>query len=156
MMRNFCPLPKTALLTACLAVAVASTAWAQNSPAPAPTPAAATSPAPATPTATVTGGTYAVSFTTGPKWDKSKAPNLQEGFAEHSANLRRLRESGVLHAGARYGEVGLMIVRADSVDAATALFAADPTIAAGVFRIEVVPFFTVYGGELKRELNPKR
>ena len=109
-----------------------------------------------TPVATVTGGTFAVVFSTGPKWDKSKAPNLQEGFAEHSANLRKLRESGVLHAGARYGEVGLMIVRAENVDAATALFATDPTIAAGVFRIEVTPFFTVYNGELKRELNPKR
>ena len=117
-------------------------------------PTGAQSPSAAAPT--VTGATYAVVLTTGPKWDKSKAPNLQEGFAEHSANLRKLRETGVLHAGARYGEVGLMIVRAESVAATTTLFAADPTIAAGVFRIEVTPFFTVYSGELKRELNPGR
>lgn len=147
-MRRHCQnIAAAALATALTAFAVAQT------PTTLPSPTSATA-APTPPVAT--GGTYAVSFTTGPKWDKSKAANLQEGFAEHSANLRRLREAGTLHAGARYGEVGLMIVRAESVDAATALFAADPTIAAGVFKIEVVPFFTMYGGELKREMNPRR
>ncbi len=150
-MREMFAISITALL-AC-ATLIAGHANAQT-PAPVTTNSGAPQATP--PVATVAGGTFAVVFSTGPKWDKSKAPNLQEGFAEHSANLRRLRESGILHAGARYGDVGLMIVRAESVDAATALFAADPTIAAGVFRIEVTPFFTVYNGELKRELNPKR
>lgn len=139
-----------------LIVCALAFAGATSVPTGAQSPSAAASSAAQPAAPTVTGGTYAVVLTTGPKWDKSKAPNLQEGFAEHSANLRKLRETGVLHAGARYGEVGLMIVRAESVAAATTLFAADPTIAAGVFRIEVTPFFTVYSGELKRELNPGR
>lgn len=86
---------------------------------------------------------FAVQFTTGPQWDSAKAPNEQAHFAEHSANLSRLRKDGVLVIGARYGEVGLVVLRLPDEDAVKAQLARDPSIEAGTFAARIdrfVPF----------------
>ena len=83
---------------------------------------------------------FAVELTRGSAWDTAKAANEQPGFAEHSANIRRLTESQALVIGARYGDTGLLVVRADDEAAARAHFAADPMVAKNVFRAEVAPF----------------
>jgi uncharacterized protein YciI len=80
---------------------------------------------------------YAVTVRTGPSWDASRPAAAQAHFKEHSANIRRLGSEGALALGGRMGELGLLIVRAPSEAAARALFDADPSVAAGTFRLEV-------------------
>ena len=92
----------------------------------------AQSPAPPAP-----GRLFAVTVRTGPSWDTAKSPPAQAHFKEHSANIQRLRTAGSIVLGGRTGDIGLMIVRAASEAEARALFDADPSIAAGTFRLEV-------------------
>lgn len=80
---------------------------------------------------------FAVRLTTGPAWDTAKSPNEQAGMREHSANIARLRRDGVLVLGGRFGEVGLMVLRVPDEAAARAQFEADPTIAAGTFKVQI-------------------
>lgn len=93
---------------------------------------------------------YAVEFRTGPAWVADKPPNAQAHFAEHSANLRRLRESGALRIGARYADKGLVVIEAVSLDAAREMVDADPSIAAGTFVYEIHEFSLFYEGTLTR------
>ncbi|HEY7575793.1 MAG TPA: YciI family protein [Thermoanaerobaculia bacterium] len=89
---------------------------------------------------------FAVVFRTGAKWDAGKPPADQAFFKEHSANLKRLRQEGTIALGARYADVGLIVVRAADEDAAKRLFQEDPSIAAGTFRMEVHPFAPFFKG----------
>ena len=91
---------------------------------------------------------FALLFTTGPAWDASKQPGQQQHFSGHSANLRRLREGGILITGGRFGPYGLMIVRAPTQDSVMRLLAPDSTISAGVFKVQVERWRTVYSGAL--------
>ena len=93
---------------------------------------------------------YAVEYRTGPAWDASKPPSEQRHFAGHSANLRRLREAGSLRLGARYGDKGLVVIEAASLDAARQLVEADPSIAAGTFVYELHALSVFYEGALTR------
>jgi uncharacterized protein YciI len=97
---------------------------------------------------------FAVEIKVGPKWDQNKPPQEQEFFKEHSANLRRMRESGVLLVGARYSDKGLVIVAAASISEVRAQMEQDQSIAAGTFVYEVHPFSVFYAGELKS--RPRR
>ena len=89
---------------------------------------------------------YAAVFKTGPKWDAGKAPGDQAFFREHSANLARLRAAGTVIIGARYADVGLIVVSASSEADARKLFDADPSIAAGTFALDVHRFSVFYPG----------
>jgi uncharacterized protein YciI len=92
---------------------------------------------------------FAIEIKVGPKWDQSRPPQEQAFFKEHSANLRRMRESGVLVMGARYSDKGLVVVAASTAADARAQMEQDPSIAAGTFVFEVHPFSVFYSGELK-------
>ncbi len=92
---------------------------------------------------------FAVQVKTGDKWDPSKPPHEQALFREHSANLKRLREAGHLIVGARYSDVGLIILAAESESHARAMMDEDPSFGAGTFRYEVHPFNVFYPGTLK-------
>lgn len=96
---------------------------------------------------------FAIEIRTGPAWDASKPPQEQVGFKEHSANLRRLRESGSLLLGARYSDKGLIVVAAPSIDAARGMMDADPAMSAGTFVFEVHPFNAFYPGTIP---DPRR
>ena len=74
---------------------------------------------------------YAVVVRTGPSWDPARPAASQLHFKEHSANIRRLGTEGRLALGGRFGELGMMLVRAGSEAEARALFDADPSVAAG-------------------------
>lgn len=89
---------------------------------------------------------YAAIFKTGPKWDAAKAPGDQPFFKEHSANLAKLRAAGTIVMGARYADVGLVVLTAASEADARKLFDADPSIAAGTFAIEIHRFSVFYPG----------
>ena len=118
-----------------------------QSPVPAPAPAPALAPSEA--------GLplFAVQIRTGPKWDPSKPPQEQAFFKEHSANLKRLRDAGHLVVGARYSDVGLVVLAADSETAAKAMMDDDPSFKAETFKYEVHPFNVFYGGTLS--VRPK-
>ncbi len=83
---------------------------------------------------------YAVEISVGENWDTSLPPNEQAYFAEHSANIRKLREDGNLRMGGRYADKGLLILRAADQAAAQALLDADPSFAAGTFQYQLHPF----------------
>ena len=97
-------------------------------------------PAAATPAATAAPRLYAVRLTTGPSWDAAKSPNDQKGMREHSANIARLRREGILILGARFGELGLFVLRLPDEAAVRRQLEADPAIADGVFKIQVDVF----------------
>lgn len=97
---------------------------------------------------------FAVEIRTGAKWDASRPPQEQPFFREHSQNLRRLRDAGHLVMGARYGEVGLVVLAATDAAAARAMMDADPSIEAGTFRYELQPFNVFYGGTLSPRPRP--
>jgi uncharacterized protein YciI len=92
---------------------------------------------------------FAIEIKVGPKWDSAKTPQEQAFFREHSANLKRLRESGSLVMGARYSDKGLVVVAASNLAETRAFMDQDPSIGAGTFAFEVHPFNVFYPGEVK-------
>ena len=105
------------------------------------------------PTATQEQSLFAVEIKVGPKWDASKPPQEQAFFREHSANLRRLRDTTHLVVGARYSYKGLIVIAAPDVAAVKALMDQDPSFAAGTFVYEVHPMNIFYPGELKARVR---
>ena len=119
-------------------------ALAQGAPAPAP--------------AASDGLLFVAEIKVGPKWDATKPPNQQLHFADHSANLRRLREAGKLVIGARYSDKGLVVLSAASEAEARAMLDPDPSFQAGVFAYELHPFNVFYSGSVQarsRQPSPK-
>jgi uncharacterized protein YciI len=91
---------------------------------------------------------FAVEFRTGPAWQADKPPNEQAHFREHSANLKRLRDAGLLVLGARLDERGFIVIAAADEAAARAEIDLDPSVKAGVFRYQIAPLQVFYGGSL--------
>lgn len=91
---------------------------------------------------------FAVEIRIGDKWDATKPPQDQLYFRDHSANLKRLRDAGHLIMGARYSDVGLIIIAAASEAQVRSMMDEDPSFEAGVFRYEVHPFNVFYPGTL--------
>jgi hypothetical protein len=91
---------------------------------------------------------FAVEIKTGPTWDSAKAPNEQAFFAEHSANLKRLRDAGHIVMGARYSDIGLIVFSARSADEVSEYMDRDPSMAAGTFVYEVHALTVFYSGKL--------
>lgn len=98
---------------------------------------------------------YAAIFKTGPKWDPAKPPNEQPFFREHSANLAKLRAAGSILIGARYADVGLIVVPAAGEAEARKLFEADPSVSAGTFALEIHRFSVFYPGTVGAPAPPK-
>lgn len=71
--------------------------------------AGATAEVASTPAAASEPQLFAVEIKVGPKWDPAKSPQEQAFFREHSTNLRRLRDAGVLVMDARYADKGLVV-----------------------------------------------
>jgi hypothetical protein len=94
--------------------------------------------------------TIALVFTTGSSWEGAKAPNAQAQFGSHSANLRRLKDAGVIVAGGRFGAYGLILVRAPTADSARAMLVPDSSLVVGTFKVEVSPWSTIYEGTITR------
>ena len=87
---------------------------------------------------------FVVHFETGPSWNKSLAPPDQPGFREHSVNLNRLRKEGTIVFGARYGDLGMIFLKADTLDAAKAVVEADPGVRSGIFSYRIAPLRSFY------------
>ena len=93
---------------------------------------------------------YIVTYTTGPKWDHTKAPNEQPYFTEHSANLGKLRKEGVIKAGARYAEKGIIFITASSIVAAREIIFADQAVLNQLFIADVQKLNVFYEGCIER------
>ena len=102
-----------------------------------------------TPATSVEPSLFAVEIKVGKTWDPAKPPQQQAYFREHSANLRRMREAGILVVGARYSDIGLVVVSAATAAEVRAQMDQDPSIAAGTFVYEVHPLNVFYPGELQ-------
>ena len=89
---------------------------------------------------------FAVEFRTGPKWDAAKEAHEQAHFREHSANLKRLRDSGALLLGARYSDKGFVVLAAETEAQARALVDVDPSVQNHVFAYALHPFHVFYAG----------
>lgn len=122
-----------------LAFAAASPAALSQAQAPAPQPAAQELPL------------FVVEIQTGPQWDGAKPAHEQRFFREHSANLKRLRDTGSLLMGARYADKGLVVLAAANEAEARAMMDADASMQAQVFRYELHAFNVFYGGAV----NPR-
>jgi hypothetical protein len=86
-----------------------------------------------------------VHFTTGPAWVEGKPFGAQLHARDHSANLQRLRGDQSILIGARYGETGMIILRAESEEGARAEIDQDPAVSSGIFKYtlaELRPFYT--------------
>ena len=90
---------------------------------------------------------FVVHFETGPNWNKSLTPAEQPGFREHSANLNRLRKEGAIVFGARYEELGMIVLEAESLEAARAIVDADPGVRSGAFVARVAALQVFYPWE---------
>jgi len=88
---------------------------------------------------------FIVHFTTGSAWVEGKPFPEQQHAREHSANLQRLRGRGSILIGARYGETGMVILRAESEESARAEIDQDPAVKTGTFKYTLSalrPFYT--------------
>lgn len=94
---------------------------------------------------------FLVQFTVGESWVREKAPHEQAYFAEHSANLKRLRTEGKLVLGGRYSDKGIIIVKAVSEEAVRAELERDPSVARRTFDAAVFPFAPFYDGCIERK-----
>lgn len=93
---------------------------------------------------------FAVEITTGQNWNTQKPPQEQLHFAQHSANLKRLRDAGVLVMGARYSDKGFILLKAKDETHARTMMDADPSIEAGIFQYQVHPFYVFYAGTVNK------
>src|SRR5687767_7636179 len=94
---------------------------------------------------------FLVQFTVGEAWVKEKAPQEQAYFAEHSANLKRLRTEGKLLLGGRYSDKGMIIIKAASVEAVQREIDQDPSVANRTFTAAIHPFAPFYDGCVERK-----
>ena len=92
---------------------------------------------------------FALEIKTGPNWNNAKQPHEQEFFREHSANLKGLRDQGILVLGARYSDKGLVVLQAASAEVAHTMMKQDPSIQAKVFAYELHEFSVFYGGSVQ-------
>jgi len=99
---------------------------------------------------TPTDSLYIVTYTTGPTWDADKEPGEQQFFKEHSANLSKLRKEGVIKAGARYAEKGIIIITAKSSLIAKEIIFNDPAVVNKLFVADVQKLQVFYDGCLER------
>ena len=89
---------------------------------------------------------FIIHFTTGPAWVEGKPFGEQLHARDHSANLQRLRGDKSILIGARYGDTGMVILRAESEERARAEIDRDPAVQAGIFKYTLAELRPFYNG----------
>lgn len=117
-------------------------------------PAVAQGAAPAAASVPTAARLFAVEIKVGPNWDAARPAGEQAHFRDHSAHLKRLRDAGRIVVGARYGDNGLLIMSAATIDEVEAAMNADPSMSAGTFSYQVWPLAVFYPGAVAAE--PRR
>lgn len=92
---------------------------------------------------------FIVHFETGPAWNDALPPEEQTQFREHSKNLNLLRKGKVIVFGARYGDLGVIVIRAVSLSAARSLIEDDPGVRSGIFDFRIEPLSVFYPWEIQ-------
>ncbi len=87
---------------------------------------------------------FIVHFSLGPNWDQSLSPQDQDGFADHSANMQQLRRQGTTLFGARYQDLGMLIIQSDSIENAEQILMDDPAVLTGIFNYSIAPLNVFY------------
>lgn len=93
---------------------------------------------------------FIVTYTTGSSWDVSKQPNEQPYFKEHSATLSKLRKDGIIKAGARYADKGMIILSARTLSIAKEIIFKDIAVVNNLFHADVQKLNVFYEGCLER------
>lgn len=93
---------------------------------------------------------YIVTYTVGSLWDAKKQPNEQLHFIEHSANLSDLRKGGIIKAGARYGDKGIIVIAAKSITKAREIILSDVAVINKLFMADIQKLNVFYEGCLER------
>ena len=93
---------------------------------------------------------FIVTYTTGKSWDHSKQPTEQTYFKSHSTHLSSLRKSGVITAGARYSDKGIIIIRAESTSNAKHIIESDTAVSSQLFNVAIDKLSVFYPGCLER------
>jgi hypothetical protein len=93
---------------------------------------------------------YIVTYTTGSLWDNSKPVNEQPYFKDHSANLSKLRKEGIITAGARYGDKGIIFIKVKSMRAARELILTDPAVVNKLFSADIQKVSVFYDGCIEK------
>ena len=98
---------------------------------------------------------YIVTYTTGSLWDNTKQPYEQPFFKDHSANLSKLRKEGVITAGARYGDKGIIFIKTKSMLAAREFVLTDPAVVNKLFVADIQNVFVFYDGCIEKRKSNK-
>lgn len=93
---------------------------------------------------------FIVTYSVGSAWDANKPPNEQLYFKEHSANLSRLRKAGVIKAGARFADKGMIVITATSLATAKEFILNDIAVIHKLFNADVQKLNVFYEGCLER------
>jgi hypothetical protein len=93
---------------------------------------------------------YIVTYVTGTAWDTAKPPHEQPYFKEHSANLSKLRKEGVIKAGARYAEKGIIFISATSLQHAQEIIFSDQAVINKLFIADVERLNVFYDGCIEK------
>lgn len=91
---------------------------------------------------------FIVHFEVGPNWDKSLQPQEQTKFKEHSQNLNRLRKEKIITFGARYSDLGVIVIKANSLSIANSIIAIDPGVQSGIFNFRIEQLNIFYPWEM--------
>lgn len=83
---------------------------------------------------------------TGPKDSEITGDERKQAFAGHFSNMERLANEGKLAVAGPFGKNdksfrGLFILNAATVEEAEALAASDPAIKAGIFVVDLIPWY---------------
>jgi hypothetical protein len=93
---------------------------------------------------------FIVTYSVGSLWDATRQPNEQVYFKEHSANLSKLRKEGVVKAGARFADKGMIVISAKSLTTAKEIILSDIAIVNKLFEAEIHKLNIFYEGCLER------
>lgn len=85
-------------------------------------------------------------YTLGESWDTEKQPSEQVYFKEHSGFLSKLRKEKQIVLGARYSDTGMLILKADNLEAAKTILHQDIALQKKLFNVVVYPFNAFYKG----------
>ena len=93
---------------------------------------------------------FVLHYSTGPAWIQDR-PFLDQSYAaEHSRNLSRLRDEGMILVGARYADRGMLVLRAVDEAVVREQIEMDPMVAESVFVYDVYPLSVFYEGCVER------
>lgn len=93
---------------------------------------------------------FIVTYSVGSLWDATRQPNEQLYFKEHSANLSKLRKEGVIKAGARFADKGMIVISVKSLTTAKEIILSDIAVVNKLFDADIQKLNVFYEGCLER------